>query len=273
MKLSLLELIEIEKSKGYSDDNASAKVCQDLILEAIANSPFNRNVTIKGGVVMRAKTHNVRRATQDLDIDFIKHSLTSSSIDEFIDKLNTIEGVIFVRNGDIEDLNQQDYHGKRAYILVKDNTGFQIISKIDFGVNKKIEIEQEEYCFDISYAEGSISLLINSSEQIFTEKLRSLLKFGPFSTRYKDIFDMYYLINHIEIDKILICLNSYIYQDSEMRESDINDIYNRVKFTFNNRTFQRRIKTTDKKWIDENIEDILIEILAFFRSLQMIKDI
>lgn len=58
-----------------------------------------------------------------------------------------------------------------------------------------------------------------------------------------------------------------------MRESDINDIYNRVKFTFNNRTFQRRIKTTDKKWIDENIEDILIEILAFFRSLQMIKDI
>ena len=36
MKFSLLELIEIEKSKGYSDDNASAKVCQDLILEAIA---------------------------------------------------------------------------------------------------------------------------------------------------------------------------------------------------------------------------------------------
>lgn len=273
MKFSLLELIEIEKSKGYSDDNASAKVCQDLILEAIANSPFNRNVAIKGGVVMRVKTQNVRRATQDLDIDFIKHSLTSNSIDEFVDKLNTLEGLTFNRNGDIEDLNQQDYHGKRAYILVKDNTGFQIISKIDFGVHNKIEIEQEEFCFDISYSEASISLLINTSEQIFTEKLRSLLKFGPFSTRYKDIFDMYYLINHIEINKILICLNSYIYQDTEMRESNINDIYNRVKFTFSNKTFQRRIRTTDKKWIDENIENILNEILAFIGSLQISKDI
>jgi len=29
-------------------------------------------------------------------------------------------------------------------------------------------------------------LLINSYEQMLAEKLRSLLKFGPFSTRYKD---------------------------------------------------------------------------------------
>ena len=38
---------------------------------------------------------------------------------------------------------------------------------------------------------------INSKEQMFTEKLRSLLKFGPNSTRYKDIFDMVYLSGKI----------------------------------------------------------------------------
>ena len=37
--------------------------------------------------------------------------------------------------------------------------------------------------------ETILNYLINSKEQMFTEKLRSILKFGPLSTRYKDIFD------------------------------------------------------------------------------------
>ena len=46
--------------KGYGDTNAQAKVCQDIILKAISNSSLSRNVTIKGGVVMRSKTGNIR---------------------------------------------------------------------------------------------------------------------------------------------------------------------------------------------------------------------
>lgn len=80
--INLLELIENEK--GYSEANASAKICQDLLLKAISDSTLSKNVTIKDGVVMRSKTKNIRRATQDLDIDFIKYSLSDSSIDLFI---------------------------------------------------------------------------------------------------------------------------------------------------------------------------------------------
>ena len=39
-------------------------VCQDIVLKAIARSDLGRNVTIKGGVVMRGITGNVRRATK-----------------------------------------------------------------------------------------------------------------------------------------------------------------------------------------------------------------
>ena len=46
----------------------------------IAGSSLNRNVTIKGGVVMRSKTKNIRRATQDLDIDFIRYSLADGRL-------------------------------------------------------------------------------------------------------------------------------------------------------------------------------------------------
>ena len=73
-------MIKKEIENGYGDANAQAKVCQDLILKAIATSSLNRNVTIKGGVVMREKTGNVRRATQDLDLDFIRYSLSDAFI-------------------------------------------------------------------------------------------------------------------------------------------------------------------------------------------------
>jgi len=265
--IELLELIEEEKNNGYSEANASAKVCQDLLLKGISNSTLSRNVTIKGGVVMRSKTKNVRRATQDLDIDFIKYSLSDSSIDLFIEKLNNIEGIKFIRIGNIEELSQQDYRGKRVIIKIMDMTGYELISKIDLGVHKKFEISQEEYCFDISFTEDGASLLINSSEQMFVEKLRSLLKFGPASTRYKDIYDMYYLMTHINLDQLQICLESYIYYDDGMRENNINDIIKRVKMTFDTKIYQKRIRTSDKKWIDESIEDIFKAIINFLESL------
>lgn len=47
------------------------------------------------------------------------------------------------------------------------------------------QIEKEEYCFDIAYDDEGASLLINSNEQMLSEKLRSLLNFGTFSTRLR----------------------------------------------------------------------------------------
>lgn len=91
--IKISELIMEEVKNGYSQANARSKVCQDIILKAISASRLNRNVTIKGGVVMRSKTNNIRRATQDLDIDFIRYSLSDESIDGFIQELNTLDGI------------------------------------------------------------------------------------------------------------------------------------------------------------------------------------
>lgn len=69
---NIQKMIERAMEDGYKGANASAKVCQDIVLKALASGTLSRNVTIKGGVVMCRKTNNVRRATQDLDIDFMR---------------------------------------------------------------------------------------------------------------------------------------------------------------------------------------------------------
>lgn len=266
--MNLNEMIEAEIANGYGDTNAQAKVCQDIILKAIASGTLNRNVTIKGGVVMRSKSGNVRRATQDLDMDFIRYSLSDEAIDSFVEKLNCLDGIAIHRVGQIEELKQQDYHGKRVYVEISDNSGNSIISKLDLGVHNRLDIEQEEYCFDIAFDEEGASLLINSNEQMFTEKLRSLLRFGAVSTRYKDIFDMYFLCRNVEPEKLKVCFDSYIYEDPKMRENDISGIIRRVSMVFHDRIYLRRLQTTDKRWLDEDLETITEGIISFLEKME-----
>ena len=82
--MNLREEINKLKDEGYSQQNAQARICQDIILEAISKCHLNENVTIKGGVVMRNISNDVRRATVDLDFDFIKKSISDDSIKLFV---------------------------------------------------------------------------------------------------------------------------------------------------------------------------------------------
>ena len=129
-------------------------------------------------------------------------------------------------------------------------------------------IDQEEYCFDVCLDENGASLLMNSKEQMFTEKLRSLLKFGTFSRRYKDIFDMCYLIDKLDVNKLQYCLKKYIYDDEGMKENNIDDIIKRLSLTLKNKFFQNRVKTSRRNCLNKDVEILTNEIIDFFKMLK-----
>ena len=124
--IQIAEMIKKAKEEGYDEENAQAKVCQDIILMLISQSPLNRNITVKGGVVMRSISDDARRATQDIDLDFIRYSLQDEAIQIFVEKLNSV-GMASIRiRGPIEELRQQDYHGKRIHVTIQDSEGTQL---------------------------------------------------------------------------------------------------------------------------------------------------
>lgn len=216
---------------------------------------------------MRSISKNVRRATLDMDIDFIRYPLSEPAIEMFVERLNCIDGIHFEKLGPSEELKQQDYRGKRIYIKATDESGFYLTSKIDLGVHRQLEITQEEYCFDIAGIEGDVSLLINSKEQMITEKLRSLLKFGSFSTRYKDIFDIAYLITVADKDKLTKCIDTYIFADSGMKENCMEDILKRITGIFSERKYRVKLENSRKNWTEKTVDDVLEDIADYLSSL------
>ncbi|MCI8832641.1 MAG: nucleotidyl transferase AbiEii/AbiGii toxin family protein [Clostridia bacterium] len=208
--------------EGYNRNYAISKVCQDIIINRIYNSKYSDKITIKGGVVMFHLTNNIRRATVDIDMDLINMSIaTENIINIFIElsKLDSIDGFkLSIDKNRIEELSHQDYHGKRLTVSITDSHRKTYNVKLDIGVHKYTDIHQDTLLLNTQIIDGNIEFLVNPKEQIFTEKLIPILKFGPLSTRYRDVFDLYWLITegNLDKDKILHYMKILIF------DSDIN---------------------------------------------------
>ena len=215
--MNLEELINEYINTGYNYTDASSKVCQDIILFKISNSSFKNHITIKGGVVMHSISKDIRRATRDLDLDFIKYSLDDDSIRNFIDKLNHVNDNIEIKmNGFIKKLHHQ--------------------------------------------------------EQILTEKLKSLLKLGFRSTRYKDLFDFYYLIYIAGIDKSKLekCLEILIFNDSNMKENNISDIISRLNQILSSKRYLTMLNDPKVNWLNIPIEKVIRDVIQYFDDLHVV---
>ena len=269
--MNLEEIRNSYLAEGFSYIDAGSRTCQDVILTLIGRSPLLKNVTIKGGVVMQHLSGDSRRATQDFDLDFIRYSLSDESIKSFVDKLSEQSDDISISiTAPLEDLKHQDYKGKRAYITIADNTGIKIDTKLDIGVHKNLNMEQDSYCFDLSKLDDSVTLLINTKEQILVEKLKSLLKFGILSTRYKDIFDMYWLAIYGNLNKEIIMTDIalIVYNDRTMSFKKTAEILSRLETVLNDTKFLNQIaKYKRHNWLDIAPEQVAKDLLNSFREL------
>lgn len=230
--MNLQEVIQKYIKSGYSDELASSKVSQDLILTAIANSKYNQNITIKGGVVMHNLSNDKRRATRDLDLDFIKYSLDDKSIKNFINELNkSINYINFEIIDEIIPLHHQDYKGKRVFLKIKDNYKNEIGTKLDIGVHKLFQLEQEEY-----------------------------------------IFDFYYLIDNelLNKEKLEKCFKILIYDDKSINVNNVKDLISQFEKITSSRLYKINLNNPKYNWLDKNIDGVIDKIKDYLVNMETV---
>lgn len=263
MKTIKDQVAELRKV-GYRLPTAQMKVAHDIILLAMHRCGFKKSSTIKGGVVMSHMTGDIRRSTMDMDIAFVRRSISETSVRQFVNRINCIPGVRISQFGTIEELNHEDYRGKRVYLDVSDGSlSKPLRTKVDIGVHAKKEIAQVEYAFELSNAESPVDLNANSGEQIFVEKLLSLLRYGPVSRRPKDVFDMYYLRDKVDVEILRRYVEILIFQNRKCRAKDKEAVLNALKITFGSRQYLRRLQDAKVNWLQIDPQEATGSVTAF----------
>jgi len=265
---SFAEKIARLEAEGYANAPARAKLAHDVVLKAMEACGFSRNVTIKGGVVMSGITGDIRRATMDMDVDFVRYGLTDENIDSWILRLNCLEGIKIARSGDIVDLRHQNYHGKRVYLDITDSSGVVVSTKLDIGVHVYKQMAQKPMRFAIVLDENSATLPANTKEQMFAEKLKSLLRLGARSTRQKDVFDLCYLADKVDRDTLRRFIALLVFADEGMRENNFVSIRVRMRRIFASTTFMQRLSGAGANWMNEAPRNVVAKILAFLDTME-----
>ena len=267
--MTIKEIVNKYITQGHSYKNAQNLAAEEIILRKIATSSLSEQVTLKGGMVMFNITKNARRVTQDIDFDLIKYSIDHYSIMAFIGKMNSMnDGIEVSIIGNIEQLHQEDYRGVRVRLLLKDLKNSTLKIKLDIGVHKYTAIEQEKIIFTFGSDDKNIIIKVNPCEQIFAEKLLSLARLGPISTRYKDIYDLYYLVSKHLVD---ICKTRNIlamfFQKSKRKPNNLLELIGAITETLNNDSFAKEAKEPASKWIDIDYELLKCAIIEFIQKL------
>jgi len=255
--------------QGHSYRNSQNLAAEEIILRKIASSPLSEHVTLKGGIVMFNLTKSDRRVTQDIDFDLIRYSIDEQSIRLFVKKMNEVnDGVIAEISGKVERLHQEDYRGVRLYIQLKDSKKTSLKTKLDIGVHSYTAIEQEKIVFSFDNNENKILIKVNPCEQIFAEKLLSLARLGPISTRYKDLYDIYYLIKNdlVDIEKVKSIFTLF-FKFSKKKPNDTFELVNSINDTLEDTNFSKEAKRPASKWIDVDYDTLKKTIINFVSKI------
>lgn len=263
------QLIDKYVAQGYSIGNSRNLAAEEIIINKIAKSPLAEHVTLKGGIVMFNLSKSNRRVTQDIDFDLIRYSIEEESIKAFINKLNTVDRDIVVSiNGPIEKLHQEDYRGVRVKVKLKDSRGGSIDAKMDIGVHTYTAIEQQNLIFSFDNNGDAISIKANPCEQLFAEKLLALARLGSLSTRYKDIYDLSYLISHnlVKTDEVSKILTLF-FNSSKREPKDMTALVNAVIETLEDPLFIKEASNPSSKWLDTDYHTVANTIKSFVNKL------
>ena len=154
------------------------------------------------------------------------------------------------------------------FLSLRDETGDTIQAKLDIGVHALPGVEQVEMAFDVGTAAAEPAVLFaNSPEQVFVEKLRSLLRLGPISNRGKDVFDMLFLAGRVDRARTLDLIDRCICRDPRMLETDLAGIVRRVRRTFADRNYTARLAHRRSNWLQIPTSEATSKLLAFLESL------
>ena len=202
MKRNTMSFKAIINNMAKENNVAAQSVLQtymlERLLERISISKYKDNFILKGGMLISAMLGIDSRTTMDMDTTIKGFPLTKDNITNIMDEICNIEidDNVTLKINKVELIREDDdYGGYRITFEAKYNNEMPVIMKIDITTGDKITYKEIEYSFTLMLEDRKIQIWSYNVETIIAEKFEAIIKRGVLSTRIRDYYDVYMLIN------------------------------------------------------------------------------
>ena len=196
------KLNAIIKKKANGNSNLSHHFHQmfffEHVLMRLEKSEYKDNIILKGGVLLSSIIGNDLRTTKDIDATLKGLPLTIEMVEEIFKEILSIDikDNVYFELVSIKDIRITDeYGGFRLNIKV---TFYKIRNNffIEITTGDIITPREIKYKYSSIFEDKKINIMAYTIETIIAEKFESIISKNITTTRAKDFYDLYMLIDN-----------------------------------------------------------------------------
>lgn len=195
------KLNDIIKKKSNGNNNLAHHLHQmfffEHVLARLEKSKYRDNVILKGGVLLSSIIGEDLRTTKDIDATLKSLPLNIDSIRNIFEEILSIDidDDVNFEIVNIKDIRLEDEYGgfrinvKGTFYKIKTNFFIEITTG-DIITPREIK-----YKYNSIFEDKKINIMAYTIETIIAEKFQSIISKNITTTRAKDFYDLYMLLN------------------------------------------------------------------------------
>lgn len=196
------KLNAIIKKKANGNSNLSHHFHQmfffEHVLMRLEKSEYKDNIILKGGVLLSSIIGNDLRTTKDIDATLKGLPLTIEMVEEIFKEILSIDikDNVYFELVSIKDIRITDEYG--GFRLNIKGTFYKIRTNFFIGITTGDIITPREikYKYSSIFEDKKINIMAYTIETIIAEKFESIISKNITTTRAKDFYDLYMLIDN-----------------------------------------------------------------------------
>ena len=194
MQLKAL-LKDLSSKYGITPQATLQMYCLERLLDRIAASRFRKHFVIKGGFLIASILGIGSRSTMDIDATVKGFSVCYENVDSIFKEICDIDiadqlTFSFER---IEEIREKDdYLGLRVFVECRYGK-MNVPLTVDLTTGDTIIPREVEYMYKCVFDDKAIPVLAYPLENVFAEKLDTIVSRGAANTRTRDFYDVYML--------------------------------------------------------------------------------
>ena len=206
------------------------------VLMRLEKSKYKNNIILKGGVLLSSIIGSDMRTTKDIDATLKSIPLNEESIRNIFEEILSIDindDFIF-KIENIKDIRLEDEYGGYRINVYGEFDKLKTHFFIEVTTGDIITPREIKYKYNSIFEDKTIDIMAYTIETIIAEKFESIISKNITTTRAKDFYDMYVIVNsHIDkVDKNILIKaikRTFKHRNTNFNIEYLNDMFVIIK--------------------------------------------